>query len=34
MLLKRMNLENFRQFIGVQSIEFSTDPDRNVTIIL
>lgn len=34
MLLKKMNLENFRQFIGTQSIDFSTDPDRNVTIIL
>lgn len=34
MLLKKMNLENFRQFIGTQSIDFSTEPDRNVTIIL
>lgn len=34
MLLKKMTLENFRQFNGIQSIEFSVDPSRNVTIIL
>lgn len=34
MLLKKMTLENFRQFIGTQSIEFSMDPEKNVTIIL
>lgn len=34
MLLERMQLTNFRQFNGTQSIEFSTDPERNVTIIL
>lgn len=34
MLLKKMNLTNFRQFNGTQSISFSTDPDKNVTVIL
>lgn len=34
MLLKRMQLTNFRQFNGSQQIEFSTDPERNVTVIM
>lgn len=34
MLLIRMELENFRQYRGVQSIDFSTDEERNVTLIL
>ncbi len=34
MLLKTMKLKNFRQFIGEQSISFSTDPVRNVTVIM
>lgn len=34
MLLKKMKLKNFRQFIGEQTISFSTDPVRNVTVIM
>lgn len=34
MLLERMKVKNFRQFIGEQSIEFSVDPDKNVTVIM
>ncbi len=34
MLLKRLTLENFRQFNGEQSMEFSTDKRNNVTVVL
>ena len=34
MLLKSMSLKNFRQFNGTQSVSFSTDPERNVTVIM
>lgn len=34
MLLKSLRLHNFRQYKGDQTIAFSTDPDRNVTVIL
>lgn len=34
MLLKSMSLTNFRQFNGTQSVSFSTDPERNVTVIM
>lgn len=34
MLLKKMTLSNFRQFYGTQSVEFSTDSEKNVTVIL
>lgn len=34
MLLKRITLENFRQFKGKQTVEFSQDGEKNVTIIL
>ncbi|OON90906.1 MAG: hypothetical protein ATN34_00840 [Epulopiscium sp. Nele67-Bin002] len=34
MLLKKLTLENFRQFNGKQSIEFSTDKTNNVTVVL
>lgn len=33
MLIKRITLENFRQFKGKQSIEFSTNTHKNVTVI-
>lgn len=33
MLLKSIKLNNFRQFVD-ESIDFSTDPDKNVTIIV
>ena len=34
MLLKKITLKNFRQFKGVQSVEFATDPQKNVTVIM
>lgn len=34
MLLKNMSLTNFRQFNGTQSINFSVDPAKNVTVIM
>lgn len=34
MLLKSITLTDFRNFKGVQSIEFSDNPDKNVTIIM
>lgn len=34
MLLKSLRLKNFRQYKGTQAIQFSTDPDKNVTVIL
>lgn len=34
MLLKSMSLSNFRQFNGAQTITFSTDTERNVTVIM
>lgn len=34
MLLTKITLKDFRQFKGTQSIEFSTDNKKNVTIIL
>ena len=34
MLLKSLKLKDFRQFKGEQSVVFSTDPEKNVTIIM
>ena len=34
MLLKSLKLKDFRQFKGEQGVVFSTDPDKNVTIIM
>mgnify|MGYP000974215730 CR=1 FL=1 len=34
MLLKSLQLHNFRQYKGDQSVVFSTDPEKNVTVIL
>lgn len=34
MLIKSLRMENFRQFKGTTKVEFSTDPIKNVTIIL
>ena len=33
MLIKKIILHNFRQFIGTQEIEFSTNREKNVKII-
>lgn len=34
MLIKKMIIENFRQYNGVQEVNFSTDKERNVTLFL
>jgi DNA sulfur modification protein DndD len=34
MLLKSLMIKDFRQFKGEQRISFSTDPEKNVTIIM
>lgn len=34
MLIKKIKLENFRQFVGAQEIEFSTDREKNVTLVI
>ena len=34
MLIRKMTLHNFRQYIGTQNIEFSTDKDKNVTVLI
>lgn len=34
MLIKCLKMQNFRQFKGTTNIEFSIDPEKNVTIIL
>ena len=34
MKIRIMNLENFRQFKGQQHLDFSTDAQKNVTVIM
>lgn len=34
MLIKKLILNNFRQYIGNQEIVFSTDPEKNVTVLI
>ena len=34
MLIKKLYLKNFRQYIGEQEIEFSTDKEKNVTVLI
>lgn len=34
MLIKELRLKNFRQYIGEQSITFSTDKEKNVTVLI
>jgi DNA sulfur modification protein DndD len=34
MLLKSLRVKDFRQFIGEQSIDFATDADKNVTMVM
>ena len=34
MLIKSLRMLNFRQFIGETNVEFSVDPEKNVTVIL
>ncbi len=33
MLLLKLEINNFRQFFGRQTINFSTDPVKNITLI-
>lgn len=34
MLIKSLKMQNFRQFKGITAVDFSWDPEQNVTIIL
>ena len=34
MILHRLEMNNFRQYIGEQSVELSTDPKKNVTVLI
>lgn len=34
MIIQKIELYNFRQFVGKQSIEFSTDKEKNVTVLI
>lgn len=34
MLIGKIKIENFRQFVGIQEIEFSTNKDQNVTLVM
>ena len=34
MLIKKLILKNFRQYIGEQEISFSTDKEKNVTVLI
>lgn len=34
MIIKRLTLNNFRQFTGEQAIEFSTDPTKKATLVI
>lgn len=34
MLIKKLKLKNFRQYIGEQEITFSTDKEKNVTVLI
>ena len=34
MIINKLELYNFRQYIGKQTVEFSTDPEKNVTVLI
>lgn len=34
MLIKSLKMQNFRQFKGITAVDFSCDPEQNITIIL
>lgn len=34
MIINKLELYNFRQYIGHQEVEFSTDPEKNVTVLI
>lgn len=34
MIIHKLEMYNFRQYIGRQEVEFSTDPEKNVTVLI
>ncbi len=34
MIIQKLEMYNFRQYVGYQQIEFSTDPEKNVTVLI
>lgn len=34
MIIHKLEMYNFRQYIGYQEVKFSTDPDKNVTVFI
>lgn len=34
MIIKRLEMFNFRQYMGHQAVDFSIDPERNVTVLI
>lgn len=34
MIINKLEMMNFRQYIGLQEVEFSTDPEKNVTVLI
>jgi DNA sulfur modification protein DndD len=34
MILHKLEMYNFRQYIGKQNVEFSADPEKNVTVLI
>lgn len=34
MIIHKLEMYNFRQFIGLQEVSFSTDPEKNVTVLI
>ena len=34
MIINKLELYNFRQYVGYQSVDFSTDKDKNVTVLI
>ena len=34
MIINRLEMYNFRQYIGHQFVDFSTDPEKNVTVLI
>lgn len=34
MIIHKLEMYNFRQFIDLQEVEFSTDPEKNVTVLI
>lgn len=34
MIIQKLEMNNFRQYIGLQTVEFSTDKEKNVTVLI